>query len=99
MDRDTDVYMLTLSWDGTPRKRSNSDLSGRGYLDGRKIENPAGGNDLVMPSIRELWRLASTRFGRVPRGPAMTLIRGAGHYVSKYVSKQLTDWDFHAHHR
>ena len=85
-----------LGWDAKEAQQLGPEWSG--ILGWEEDREPGRGNDLVMPSIRELWRLAYTRFGRshVDRYDPN---QGAGHYVSKYVSKQLTDWDFHAHHR
>ena len=51
--------------------------------------------NVLRPPNHALWRDCNLRFGRsqfIDYDPS----RGAAHYVSKYVSKKMTDWDIHA---
>ena len=65
------------------------------YFDDNRISMPLLG--AVPVSAHGLWSIAFKRFGR-SHVDAFDRKLGASHYVSKYVSKRLSDWDLITNH-
>jgi len=60
------------------------------YFDSQRLHSPLFGELPI--SSRAIWQKAFNRFGR-SHVDEFEAEKGASHYVSKYVSKQISDWD------